>query len=767
VVVGEEFGAALREARNSRGLSLAGLARLVHYSRGYLSKVENGVSKPNPAFARRCDTALGTGGELSRLVPPTRRDAPVVEQRPAATLRPFDLPPAPAHLVGRAEEAAALAGLLVGPRPGLGPGAVRQVVVHGMAGVGKTALAVQVAHQVAGDFPDGCLFLDLRSYGPDGVGLTAGEAVEIVLRRLGVAGEAIPERVADRAALYRGTVHNLRILVVIDNARRAEQVRPLIPGGSGCAVLVTSRSRLAALDDADPVRVEPLPGAAAATLFAEIAGLDAGRIGRTVADQLASIVGSCGGLPLAVRIAAASQRGSGDPYELAGLAGRLADGTRRLAELDDGERSANTALAASCADLPAERRNLLALIALQPGPDVSGAAAAWLSGLEAADSRRHLDRLVDDNLLTPSSGDRYATHELTRTFALQTLVPAVPAVARTLALRRLATGYLASADAADRVLTPYRFRPGIEPHPGPAPAREFTDAAQASAWFVDERANLVAACRLAAAEGWPTVCWQLAYALRGHLFLAKAWDAWIDTHDVALAAAQAAGDEWGEAITGGNLGLALLERGHIRSAQEHYRRSMRIFRRLGDAVGEANTLGHQAWAAYCLGDYASCHELATAALAIYQARDLPRNAAITLRTLALAELHLGRAGAADRHLRDALVIFTRLELPLDAAMACNGLGEVHAGDTVAARHWYARALQLSEACGSVYEQARAYEGLGTVAAGSGRRRAARRFRLAALDRYEALNAPEIERVRADLARAAVPGDGADQRGGQA
>lgn len=212
------FGTVLRRARTTRGLSLAGLARLVHYSRGYLSKVETGASKPNPALARRCDEALGMGGELSRLLPPRRRALTPVPARPKATQRPFDLPSAPEHLIGRAAESAAVVALLRFSRAKAEPGAVRQVVVHGMAGVGKTALAVHAAHLTANDFPDGCLFLDFRSYGLDGVALTAGDALELALRRLGVAAEAIPARTVDRAALYRGTVHGLRLLVIVDDA---------------------------------------------------------------------------------------------------------------------------------------------------------------------------------------------------------------------------------------------------------------------------------------------------------------------------------------------------------------------------------------------------------------------------------------------------------------------------------------------------------------------------------------------------------------------
>ena len=397
--------------------------------------------------------------------------------------------------------------------------------------------------------------------------------------------------------------------------------------------------------------------------------------------------------------------------------------------------------------MPADRRDLLALLAFQPAPEISGMAAAWLAGTAPDDGRRELHRLVDDSLLIPRRADRFALHELTRTFALQRLLPLVPAGQRRAALRRLVTGYLASADAADRVLTPHRYRPELEPHEGPA--LTFPDSAAATAWFTAEQSNLVAICRMAAAEGWPTACWQLAYALRGYLFLAKAWDAWIETHRVALDAARTAGDDWGEAVTGSNLGVALVERGHLRPAQRLYRRSMGIFRRLGDTLGEANTLGHQAWVAYCLGDMTSCYALATAALAIYRVNDAPRNTAITLRTIALAEAELGRDAEAVRHLEEALALAVELDLPLDAAMASNGLAQVHLrrGDLHEARRTYATALELGRTCRSEYEQAHAYDGLATVATRLHLRRTAAEFRQRALQRYDALNAPEAARLR--------------------
>ncbi|HVQ91375.1 MAG TPA: tetratricopeptide repeat protein [Mycobacteriales bacterium] len=747
---GGAFGSALRRARAERGLSLAGLARLVHYSRGYLSKVETGMSQPNDMLARRCDDALGTGGELSRLVPPRRaRSVPAADPT-----RPFDLPAAPGHFTGRAAELALIRRLLVGS--GRPAGSVPVVLLHGMGGVGKTALAVLAGHRLDADFPGGCLFVGLHSYAPDRSAVPAADALDTLLRRLGVPGRVIPAHVEERAALYHSVLHDRRVLVVVDDARRADQVRPLIPAGAGCALLVTSRRRLTALDDAYPIRLDPLPLAEATALFRAVAGLapadqadqadPTGSVDATD-EHVEDVVRCCGQLPLTVRIAAAGQRG--DAADLAGLARRLDDSRTRLAELDDGERSATAVLATSCAGLPAPRRRLLALLTLAPGARIPAEAAGWLSDTAPGACQRELRGLAEDNLLLAAGGAAYQLHDLTRAYAAEVLLAGLPGPDRDSALRRLVTGYLAAAVRADEQLTPHRHRPPVEPYPGAAPPGPFPDADAAGEWARAEQDTLVAVCRLAAARGWDTACWQLAYMLRGYFFLAKARDAWLDTHRHALAAAERTGDDWAIAATRNNLGLALIERGQIHAAGEQHSRALPIFRRLGDGYGEAATLGHQAWAGYCTGSDVVAVRLGKQALALYERQDAGRGIGITLRTIAMAQTRLRRFAEADRDLRRALALFTELHLPLDAAMTLNNLGGLHAqlGRAPEAVRWFGQAIERAASCGSGYEQARAYDGLAETAAILGRPRAARRFADRSRARYDALHVPAAERHR--------------------
>jgi transcriptional regulator with XRE-family HTH domain/tetratricopeptide (TPR) repeat protein len=747
----ESFGAALRQARTGRDLSLAGLSRLVHYSRSYLSKIETGLSTPNSALARRCDEALDAGGRLARLVPARPKARPATARavtpadQPELTVRPFDVPVAPRHFVGREAELAETERLLIGRRELAGAGSVPIVVLHGMGGVGKTALAVLAAHRLAAEFPDGCLFVSLHSYAADQPAISVSDALDALLRRLGVPGRSIPERAEERAAYYRSVLYDRRVLVIVDDASRADQVRQMAPAGAGCAMLVTSRRRLTALDDGDPIRIDPLPLADAAALFRSVADTpDDPQIAPLVTD----VVRSCGLLPLTVRIAAAGHRGR-DTDDLAELAQRLADSATRLAELGDGERSATAILDASCTDLPAPQRRLLALLTLQPGARVTSQAAGWLTDEPADQCRRTLRGLTDDNLLLPVSADRYQMHDLTRTYAVDTLLHDLPDADRTAALRRLVTGYLAATTHVDERLTPHRHRPSIEPYTGAIPPQPFPDASAAAAWVAAEQATVVEVLALAAVHGWNAACWQLAYALRGWFFLAKAWDAWLATHRIAVRAAEQDGNDWAVAVTRNNLGLALIERGQLVAADREYRLALPVFRALGDTHGAANTLGHLAWARYCTHRDAAAVRLGNKALELYEQRDARRGIGITLRTIAMAQTRLRRFADAEAALRRALAMFTDLGLDLDATMTLNNLGGLQAqlGHLTASVHIFGQAVERAAACGSRYEQARAYDGLTSAAAAAGRPRAARLFAQRSQLLYNALHVPLAERGR--------------------
>lgn len=325
---------------------------------------------------------------------------------------PRQLPAVTRHFTGRAEELDRLISL-AGPglaRPG---GSVVIAAIDGMAGVGKTALAVHAAHYLAAQFPDGQLFIDLHGHASDRQPRSPGEALDVFLRALGVSTQQVPAGAEERAALFRQRLDGTRTMIVLDNAASEAQVRPLLPGSAGCLVLVTSRRKLKGLDDANVLALGVLPQADAVALFRAVAGHDrdaAGDLG------LAEVVGLCGGLPLAVRIAATLLRHR-PAWTPGDLARRLGDESARVGALSDGDRDLDTVLGLSYRNLTAAQRRMFRLLGLVPGPDVDALAAAALAEVEPTAAAGLLEGLADHNLLIEHAPDRYRLHDLIRLHA--------------------------------------------------------------------------------------------------------------------------------------------------------------------------------------------------------------------------------------------------------------------------------------------------------------------------------------------------------------
>ncbi len=700
------FGGELRRLRRGAGVSLSALAERIHYSKGYLSKVENGTSPPNESLASLCDDVLDTGGTLAALLVDAggRRRA----RRAAGPRAPFGLPPVTANFTGRAAEVAEVLATLRGD--------AGVCVISGMAGVGKTALAVRCGHRAEASFPDGALFMDLRGHTPDVGEVSPAEALDRFLRLLGVPAEAIPADVDDRAALYRDQLRGRSALVVLDNARSARQVAPLLPAEAKCRVLVTSRYRLAALDDAHQVPVGLLSAAEGAELLRTL-------IGPRADDDLAvdHVVGHCGGLPLAIRIAAA--RLLADPsWRLADLDRRLVAVADRLRELDDGERSVTAVFRLSLDGMPAAQHTLFGLLALHPGADLDRHAAAALSGLPALQAERLLGQLRDGHLVTQTPSGRYHYHDLLRSFAVTEVATELPDETRTAALTRLLETELHAAETADRLLAPTRYRRAVVFDRPPSPVRAFADIDAALSWFRVEWPNLVALCRLALTLGHHTYCWQLAFSLRSFFFLTKLWDPWVDSQRIALSAAVASTDTWAQATTLNNLGVAMIDRGDLDAAADYYRQALARFRELDDQHGTSTTLANYAWVDHYRGDHRSALQNLRIALDFYRDTEATRNAAITLRGMALVETALHDYDGAVTHARAALDTFVAQGLDLDITMSHNCLGWAHfrARRLAEAEDAYRAALASCDRSGSSYEAARAETGLGNVAAAAGR-----------------------------------------------
>jgi hypothetical protein len=478
------FGLELRRLRERRKLSLRQMGRLVNFTPGYLSKIENGRA-PTVSLARLCDEALLANGRLVRLAR--------VSAEPA---HPDQLPPVVGRSAGRKEELGHLTAMLRRRVPG-----PLIAVVDGSPGVGKSTLAIRAAHQVTDDFPDGVLYADLRGASPDEPPLQPGEVLSAFLFALG-APVSPGSGVDAQSALYRSVLSGRRALVVLDNATSSTQVKPLLPGGSECTVLVTSRQRLAELVlmvDAERVTLAPLDGPASIALFHHVLGEERVNADRDAFDELARL---CGHLPIALRIAAERVAARHD-RPVRHLLDQLR--TRPLDALEtEGTVGIRDVLEPSYRRLDVASARLFRLIGLHPGADVTTSTAAALAGVPCAEAERRLDRLSAAHLVE-THGERYRLPPLIAHYAAEQATLTETPEHRQAAIDRLAASYLTAATAA--LDTPARVSPAASccaVHPVP----------EASRWYATEAANIEALVRLLRGRGRD----DLAAALRDRLY---------------------------------------------------------------------------------------------------------------------------------------------------------------------------------------------------------------------------------------------------------
>lgn len=743
----ENFGTELRRLRMAAGFSLTELSDKIHYTKGYLSKVENGIAPPNATLAALCDAELRTGGTLSAQVPRRRRK---IKTR-TFTLRPAGLPPATPFFVGRSVEIAEIDAILRGTRPG----SPAVCAVDGFAGSGKTALAVHAARQVLDEFSDGVLYVDMHAYTPGRTELDGAQALDSLLRQLGMPADEIPRSVDERAVLYRGCLHGRRLLIMIDNVRTADQVLLLVPGESGCRMLLTSRNRLVALDDAHHVSLGPLTDDEAVVLFTDVAG--PGRIpgdaeGRRV---LTDALTRCGGLPLAVRIAAARYQHN-LTWTPADLAERLGDRDALSDELADGSRSVYGAFRLSYQELLHEQRDLLVYLTLYPGADFDAYVAGALVDEAMPRARRLVEQLQTGHLVTALPGGRFRCHDLVRSFADKAGRVDVAAEHRAAALGRLVDYALTAAESADRHVAPGRFHPTTSYDHRPPSVRSFTDAASATAWFDIEWPALAELVTVAATNNLADRAWRLAFLLRDYFFNAKLWDVWVHTHEVALSSAREVGDRWAEAVTLNNLGVAHVDQGDVEKAEACFRSALPLFRELGDEQGQVTTSAHLGWAHYYQGEYETALCELSMAVEFYQRVGNDRNVAITLRGRALTETELGNYTASIGHATEALALAERTGLSLDAVMALNCLGWTYfrCGQHDLAAVTYRQAIGAAQRANNPYEVARAMTGLGNIAAATDNLAEAQRWWDDAEEHHPDLNTITVGESR--VRRAATP-----------
>lgn len=489
----------------------------------------------------RQDPRLGTAFDSE---PHGETAAPAHAQSEAS--RPRQLPAAAAVFTGREDQMADLAALLKTAESTARPGAVVVAAIDGMAGVGKTTLAVHAAAAAASDFPDGQLFVDLHGFSADMAPVSPSEALDRMLRALGTPASQIPDALSERAASFRSALADKRMLIVLDNVRDEEQVEPLLPGAAGCPVVITSRRKLAGLDNATTVSLDILGVGEAIDLFDRISRRDADS-GSSLAT-VSQTVELCGRLPLAIRVAAARLR-SRPSWGVGDLRDRLLNEERRLGELRAGQRGVERAFSVSVQDLSAESRKVFCLLGAAPGLDFSVAAVAALAGTPSRDAESILEELVDANLLRSLEPGRYGLHDLLRLYAGRRGEAELDAVEQQAAWRRLHSWYLHSAAAASGAAglfsNDWISLRDVDPA---VTAEKFDHAAAAWAWLEAERVNLLEMFRAAVALERFQVSWQLVEVVSEYLELSSDVSARAEVAEIGLRAAQREGDRNAQAL---------------------------------------------------------------------------------------------------------------------------------------------------------------------------------------------------------------------------
>ncbi|GIG88735.1 AfsR/SARP family transcriptional regulator [Plantactinospora endophytica] len=666
---------------------------------------------------------------------------------PPEPVVPHLLPPDQARFVGREVE-------LYDIRERLRDltGRSETVVITGPPGVGKSSLAIRAGHAVADQFPDGQLYVNLRGFDQTGPALSPGEAIRGFLDALAVPQQQIPLTEAAQAGLYRAALAGRRMLVVLDNARDADQVRPLLVGSPGCAVLVTSRNQLAdlvATEGAHPLGLDLLSVAESRQLLARRLGDErvAGEPG-----AVADIVSRCSRLPLALAIVAA--RAATNPrFPLGSFADELHHAEQGL----DGFRATTpatnirTVFSWSYHTLTPAAARLFRLLALHPGPSVTVPAAASLAAEPADRLRPVLAELAGAHLVAEVFPGRYACHDLLRAYAIE-LAGEDPEGERRAATHRLLDHYLHTARAADRLLWPQRDPIAIAPPRDGVVPEQFVDQHAALAWFATEHAVLIDVVAQAADTGFDASAWQLAWTLvnffdqRGH------WDDWAATIGRVLPALDRLGDRSAQAHAHRLRGAAYVRLERYDDARAEYRRALRRFGELDDTVGEAFTHRSLGWLAERQGDPESALRSDLEALRLFRTAGHLDGQASALNSVGWCHALLGHYPEAVDHCEQSLLLHRKNGNRGGEASALDSLGYAHhlLGDHMAAIGYLRQSVALCRELGRWTQEAESLHHLGDALYAAGAVTDAGRSWQEALAILDRLGRPEAEAVRGKL-----------------
>jgi DNA-binding SARP family transcriptional activator/tetratricopeptide (TPR) repeat protein len=695
----------------------------------------------------------GSDGSAARAAGP----GPVAAQSRAAGQPgvpvPAQLPLDAPGFSGRQAELRALHAMLPSARADGTDEPVPVVVISGTAGVGKTALAIRFGHQVATHFPDGQLYVSLRGMHPATPPMEPVEALGYLLSALGVPAHRITARTEERSALFRSMTDGKRMLIVLDNARNAAQVRPLLPGSPGCLVLVTSRNQMAGLvaaEGATPITLDVLGPAEAREMLAR-------RLGRVRVDAEAEaadeIVAACARLPLAMSVAVGRAVGGPQP-PLAELAADLQDARGRLDALEEGDPATDVraVLSWSYDQLTPAAARMFRLLGLHPGPDVALPAAASLAGITRTQAGAALRELTRTNMVAENPPGRYAFHDLLRVYAAETCERQDSGTERDAAALRMLDHYLHTAMAATQ-----RFSPSRSPLPLSAPQpdvalADMADKDQAMAWFDAEFSVLQALIGYADASGFDVYAWKIPWTLSPYLNRRAWWRPYVATQRTALAAAQRLDDTIALAHSHYLLGHAQQQMDDYEAADVNIRRALDLFRELGDRANEAWVLNGLALLLEKQERYTEALAVGLDALRMLKAAGHWWTQATLENGVGWMYAHLGQYDEALAHCQRALSLHRESGHRGGAADTLDSLGFIylHLGDLAQAKAHYEQAIEAYREIVAPFGEGNSLAGLGDVLLREGHPNAARSRYLQAAAILDSLPNPLADQVRVKL-----------------
>jgi DNA-binding SARP family transcriptional activator/tetratricopeptide (TPR) repeat protein len=656
--------------------------------------VDEQGTEPGPALSELHQRILGRDPGLA--VRPSG-------QRPVPAAPPDTFPPEAAEFVGRREELGALTGEQ-GSIPGI-------AVIEGMPGVGKTALAIRAARLVAGNYPDGTLYLDLHSGDPENPPLDPAEALHRLLRMMSVPTTQIPDTTGDRATLWRAQLSRRRAIVILDDAARPDQIRPLLPAPGRCLLLVTTRRRLADVGDVRTLTLDVLAAGDAITLFRQIAGEDRSRD----AGQVAEAVRLCGRLPLAIQLTAS--RVAQDPrLSLADLIEELSQSPARLGGTGAAGPEVMSAFDLSYQALEPDHQRFFRRLGASPGASVSLQAAAALDGCTLAEAEKALVTLLDYHLVTRAPDGQFHFHDLIREYAAVRAARDDPETEQRQAIGRLLDYYLHTADHADRVLHPFRHRRPVAVSQPPAASPAITTEEDAASWLGLEWRNILAGAQHAGRHEWKQKCADLTHVLADFMEIRTYWDEAIAAHTLALEACRDLADPARIAQASLALSAVRQQSGRYEAARQPAEEAAAIYRSLADPSGEAQALDQ-------LGLVHQRTARSREALAYFREARLlyldagdQRGVADALSHSGIACWHLGRYPEATDHLNEALSLYRGAGDRRGEAKTLNNLGRIHLyrGYHRDALDAYQRSLRIFREIGGAQHEAIVLHNIGNV-----------------------------------------------------